>query len=752
MKIVCIGGGPAGLYFAILMKKAFPRVRIAVHERNKHDDTFGWGVVFSDETLSNFEDADAESFAAIRANFRYWGDIETHFGGECVRSSGHGFCGIARKRLLQVLHERCNDLGVDIYFESEVKDFVELKSADLVVAADGVNSAVRAKYEASFRPTIEWGKCRFAWLGTTKELSAFTFIFRESEHGLFQVHAYPFQPGFSTFILECHEETWKRAGLDRASEAETVAYGERLFADHLDGHRLLTNRSVWRSFPTIRCESWRHDNIVLLGDAVHTAHFSIGSGTKLAIEDSIELAKVFVERGLGDVRASLAEYETRRKPDVIRVQKAAQTSREWFENSRRYVGQPALQFQFNLMTRSKRITWDNLEKRDPALVSSVREWFATSAGAARGSDGTAPLPMFTPFKLRSLELSNRVVVSPMCQYSANDGTPNDWHFVHLGSRAVGGAALVFAEATGVSREGRITLGCTGMYSDEHVASWKRIVDFVHAHSKAAIGLQLAHAGRKASCNLPWEGDDPLRDSRAWQTLGPSANPFKADWHVPKAMDRRDMELVRDQFTAAVERSSRAGFDVIELHMAHGYLLSSFLSPKANHRRDEYGGSRENRMRFPLEVFEAARAKWPREKPIFVRISASDWLDDDGGWTIEDSVAFARELKARGCDLIDVSSGGNTPESKIEYGRMYQVPFSERIRLEAGIPTMAVGGIQGADHVDTIVAAGRADLCALARPHLVDPYVTLGASVRYGWPDAAWPKQYRAAAPRPRAND
>ncbi|MCC6407781.1 MAG: bifunctional salicylyl-CoA 5-hydroxylase/oxidoreductase [Planctomycetes bacterium] len=749
MKIVCIGGGPAGLYFAILMKKAHPRARIVVHERNKHDDTFGWGVVFSDETLSNFEEADPESFEEIRKAFVSWGDIETWYGGQCVRSSGHGFVGIARRRLLSILHHRAHELGVDVYFQNEVLALEDHLSADLVIACDGVNSFIRTKWAEHFQPTIHWGKCRFAWLGTSKELKAFTFIFRENEHGLFQVHAYPFQAGFSTFILECHEDTWKKAGLDRASEEDTLRYGERLFADHLDGHRLQANRSVWRSFPTISCAKWSHENVVLMGDAVHTAHFSIGSGTKLAMEDAIALVDVFQERGTHDVRGALEEYQRRRAGEVIRIQKAAQTSREWFEHSRRYLGQHPVQFQFNLMTRSKRITWDNLAKRDPKLVAETREWFARSIGAKAASDGTTPVPAFTRFKLRSLELANRVVVSPMCQYSAQDGMPADWHLVHLGSRAVGGAGLVFGEATAVTADGRISPGCTGIWNDAQGAAWKRIVDFVHGNSRAKIGLQIGHAGRKASCSVPWEGDSPLSGPAAWKTIGPSAQPFAPSWPAPRAATRADLDALRDAFVAAVGRCDRAGFDVVELHMAHGYLLSSFLSPKSNARTDEYGGSRENRMRFPLEVFTAARAAWPKEKPLFVRISASDWLDDQGGWTVEDSVAFARELAARGCDLIDVSSAGNTPESKPEYGRMYQVPFAEQIRAEAAIPVMAVGAIQSIDHVNTLIAAGRADLCAIARGHLSNPYMTLAATHEYGFVDGPWPKQYAAVKPRPR---
>jgi anthraniloyl-CoA monooxygenase len=751
MKVACVGGGPAGLYFAILMKRAFPDAEIDVWERNRADDTFGWGVVFSDETLDNFQRADPESFAAIAASFAYWTDIETYYADTCVRSTGHGFCGLSRVRFLQIFHERCRELGVRLHFQSEVRDEAEVRDADLVLASDGINSFLRAKHADVFRPRIHQGKARFTWLGTTKPLAAFTFVFRESEHGLFQVHAYPFQRGaqpLSTWIVECHEDVWRRAGLDRASEEETVAFCEALFADHLDGHPLLANRSIWRSFPTIACERWHHGNLCLVGDAAHTAHFSIGSGTKLALEDAIALCDAFRELGTRDVPRALVAYEEARRVDVAKLQKAALTSREWFENSERYVGQHPLRFTFNLLTRSKRITYDNLRVRDPELVLRVTEWFAEEEGVPRDSGGAYPPPLFAPFRLRGLELANRVVVSPMCQYSATDGEVGEWHLVHLGSRAVGGAGLVFTEMTDVSAEGRITHGCAGMYADAHVAAWKRIVDFVHENTDAKIGMQLAHAGRKGSCNLPWEGDDPLRDARAWCTLGPSAVPFDAGWPAPKEMDRADMETVRDDFVAAARRAEQAGFDALELHLAHGYLLSSFLSPLSNRRGDAYGGTLANRMRFPLEVFDAVRAAWPADKPLAVRVSATDWLEERGeGQTIEDTLALARALQARGCDLVDVSSAGNVPESQPVFGRMYQVPFAERIKLEVGIPVMAVGAILGADHVNTILAAGRADLCALARPHLVNPYIVLAAAVEYGVHDVRWPKQYLPAKPR-----
>ena len=746
MNIASLGGGPAGLYFAILMKKAHPDARITVYERNKSDDTFGWGVVFSDETLSNFEAADRETYAAIRREFAYWGDIETYFGGTCVRSTGHGFCGMSRKKLLQIFHARCRELGVELQFQHEIKDDAELGGADLILAADGLNSVVRTKYAAHFKPSIDWRKCKFMWLGTTKPLKAFTFIFRETPFGVFQVHAYPFEANLSTFIVECHETTWKKAGLDTADEAATVAFCEKLFADHLDGHRLLANRSVWRTFPTVRNECWHHENIVLMGDSAHTAHFSIGSGTKLAMEDSIALAEAFAKHGTRDVPKVLAAYEDARKIDVLKTQKAAQTSLEWFENTDRYMRQEPLEFSFNLMTRSKRITYDNLRKRDPELVRRVTERFGATHGLKPNAGGITPPPMFAPITLRSLVIENRIVVSPMCQYSAVDGVPNDWHLVHLGSRAVGGAGLVIAEMTNVSSEGRITLGCAGLWNDAQANAWKRVTNFVHAHSRSRIGIQLGHAGRKGSCNRPWEGDDPLRDSRAWTTIGASADAFSPKFPAPRAMTLADMERVRGEYVHSTKLAQHAQFDLIELHMAHGYLLSSYLSPKSNRRTDAYGGSIENRMRFPLEVFDAVRAAWPADKPMSVRISASDWLDDRGGWTIEDSLVLARELRTRGCDVIDVSSAGNTPESKPDYGRMYQVPFAERIKLGVGIPVLAVGAIQNADHANTVLAAGRADMCALARPHLTDPYLTLHAAAEYGVADFPWPKPYLAVRP------
>ncbi|MDA1195189.1 MAG: FAD-dependent monooxygenase [Planctomycetota bacterium] len=749
MDVVCIGAGPASLYTAILLKKLDPGISIRLYEQNRPDDTFGWGVVFSDETLAHFEEADPETYHAIRAEFVYWTDIDTYYRDTLVRSTGHGFCGMARKRLLEILHERCAALGIPIEFEHTIEDVRPLLGADLIVAGDGINSLVRTTFAEHFRPSLDWRKCKFTWLGTTKPLDAFTFIFRANEHGLFQVHAYPFQDGLSTFIVECREETWRRAGLESATEEETVAYVAALFADHLDGHKLLTNRSIWRTFPTVRNEKWHHDNIVLIGDAAHTAHFSIGSGTKLAMEDAIALVQAIRDHGLGDVPGVLAAYEAARRETTEKIQHAAQTSLEWFEHSARYLDQSPLQFTFNLMTRSKRITYDNLARRDPELVDRCTAEFAAEAGLAIGPTAWPPPPALTPYRVRDLELANRIAVSAMCQYSATDGVPDDWHLVHYGSFATGGAGLVMTEMTCVSPEARITAGCTGLWSDAQEGAWKRIVDWMKSNGPARVGLQLGHAGRKGSCTLPWQGDRPLRDASAWTVLAPSAIPFRADGPTPREMTRADMDVVVAQHVAAAQRALRVGFDLIELHMAHGYLLSSFISPLANQRTDEYGGSLDNRMRFPLEVLEAVRGVLPAGMPCFVRISASDWLDDEGGLTEHDAVDVSRMLQAGGADAIDVSSAYVTPHSEPVYGRMYQVPFADRIRHAVGVPVMAVGGIAGIDHANTIVGAGRADLCAIARGHLLNPHLTLEGIARYRDGLQPFPRQYGPARPPPR---
>lgn len=747
MRVTIVGGGPAGLYLALLMKKADSGHQITVYERNRPDDTFGFGVVFSDETLSQFLAEDAGTHQAIRDHFAYWHEIDVVTGGETIRSGGHGFCGMARKTLLQILQQRCAEVGVSLHFNSEQIDFEALRQdCDLLVGADGINSQVREQWKHVFQPSLDWRPNKFVWLGTTLPLDTFTFIFEANEHGLFQVHAYRFEDGLSTWIVETTEQTWKRAGLDSASEANTLAYCERLFAKHLKGHKLLSNRSIWRNFPTVKCRHWVHENVVLIGDAVHTAHFSIGSGTKLAMEDAIGLNRA-LNAGHGSVPAALAAFEEARQTEVSILQHAAQVSLEWFEHTDRYRDFEPIQLAFSLLSRSKRITYDNLRLRDPALIAQIDRWFAEKTAREQGiapPDAGTPPPMFAPFRLRDMTLANRVVVSPMCQYSVENGLPNDWTMVHLGSRAIGGAGLVITEMTDISASGRITPGCTGLWNRDQATAWRRITDFVHDHSRAKIAVQLAHAGRKGATCTPWSGgyDQPLPAGKDWEILAPSALPYLPHSQAPRPMTRADMDTVRDDFVQAARLAIEAGFDMIELHLAHGYLLSTFISPLTNTRTDEYGGSLENRMRFPLEVFDAIRAVWPAEKPMSVRLSAVDWVPE-GGLTIADSVAIARMLKAHGCDLIDVSAGQTTAEARPQYGRMFQTPFADAIRQEAGIATIAVGAITTADQVNTIVASGRADLCALARPHLADPYFTLHAAANYDWRGVWWPPQYHA---------
>jgi anthraniloyl-CoA monooxygenase len=743
VKIVSIGGGPAGLYFAILMKNADLGHEIVVVERNRADDTFGFGVVFSDATLDNFREADPATHAAITRAFAHWDDIDIHYGGQVLTSTGHGFSGMARQALLTILQERCAALGVTLRHRTDVTDLGDYADADLILGADGVNSWVRTAHADWFGPRIDWRRNRFVWLGTTFPFRAFTFILKEDEHGLWRVHAYRYDGRHSTFILETTETTWRRAGLDRADEAATKAFAERLFARELDGHPILVNRSLWRAFPTIRNDRWHHERVVLVGDAAHTAHFSIGSGTKLAMEDAIALAGALQARR--DVPAALAAYEAERRPQVEAIQRAAQTSLEWFEQIERYHGRlEPVQMAFSLLTRSLRVSHDNLKARDPKLVATVDGWFAAKAAAQSGRvvpSTPPPPPMFTPFRLRDLVLDNRVVVSPMCQYSADDGTPNDWHLVHLGSRAVGGAGLVIAEMTDVSREGRISPGCTGLYKPEHVPAWKRIVDFVHGASRARIGVQIAHAGRKGSTRLMWQGmDEPLADGN-WPLIAASPIPYRPHSQIPREMTRADMDAVRDDFARAAQMADAAGFDLIEIHFAHGYLLATFLSPLTNRRADEYGGTLGSRLRFPLEVFDAVRAVWPAAKPISVRISATDWME--GGATPEDAVEIARALKAHGCDIVDVSAGHAVANAPAAGGRLFQTPFSDRVRHEAGIPTMTVGNIASYADVNSILAAGRADLCVLARAHLYDPYWTRHAAHVQGV-DLPWPDPYEPA--------
>jgi anthraniloyl-CoA monooxygenase len=750
VKVAVVGGGPAGLYFALLMKKANPAHAITVLERNAPDATFGWGVVFSDQTLGNFKAADSETFREISDNFARWDDIDIHFKGRTITSGGHGFAGLARVKLLEILQRRAAALGADLRFGVEVGDDADLPAlglgdADLVVGADGVNSAIRRKYAGHFQPDLITGKARYVWLGTTRRFDAFTFIFIENEAGVFQAHAYQFSEKLSAFIVECDELSWRNAGFDRMDIDATVAACEEMFGPWLGGHRLMANipphqrPAPWLNFVRVHCTRWWHGNRVLIGDAAHTAHFSIGSGTKLAMEDAIALSRILNEQP--DLPRALETYEEERRTEALRLQNAARNSMEWFENARRYVRLDPEQFAYSLLTRSQRVSHENLRLRDRAYLEGVERWFASRA-SRRASPETlpkAPPPMFTPFTLRGMTVENRVVVSPMDMYSAEDGTPNDFHLVHLGARALGGAGLVVTEMTCVSPEARITLGCTGMYRSEHVEGWRRITRFVHQWSRSKICLQLGHSGAKGSTKLMWEGmDDPL-ESGGWPVMAASAVPYKPGMQVPREMIRADMERVRDEFVRAAEMALAAEFDMLELHCAHGYLLSGFITPLSNRRTDEYGGCLENRLRFPLEVFRALRAVWPQDRPMSVRISATDWVE--GGIDCGDAVEVAKAFHLAGADIIHVSAGQTSPDAKPTYGRMFQTPFSDRIRNETGIPTIAVGNITEPDQVNSIIAAGRADLCALARPHLADPHWTLRAAAQLGWTQQPWPVQY-----------
>ncbi len=742
MRIVCVGGGPAGLYFAIQMKRRDPSHRITVIERNRPYDTFGWGVVFSDETLRNLEGADPQSTQEILDSFARWDDIDIHFKGRVITSGGHGFCGIERKHLLNILQHRAEELAVDLVFQREVEDAAEFADADLIVAADGINSKTRNRYAAHFKPTVQVAQNRFVWLGTQRVFEAFTFIFAQTEFGWFQAHAYRFDRDTSTFIVETTDANWRAAGLDRVDPAGTIAFCEHLFAPWLDGHGLMAKLdhmrgSHWLNFPRVANETWVHGNIVLVGDAAHTAHFSIGSGTKLALEDAIALARAFDTRP-ADVPAALATYEAERKINVLRIQSAARNSTEWFENVARYAHLEPEQFAYSLLTRSQRISHENLRLRDRPWLEGLERWLGDRAG----HPSRRPIPpMFLPFQLRDMALANRIVVSPMATYSARDGLPDDFHMVHLGARALGGAGLVFTEMVCVTPQGRITPGCAGLWSAQQMAAWARIVDFVHRRSSAKICLQLGHSGPKGSTQLGWEEiDAPLREGN-WELIAPSPIPWSPYNQVPRAMTREDMDAVRDTFVTATEYGARAGFDMLELHAAHGYLLSSFISPLTNLRTDDYGGSLENRLRFPLEVFRAMRDAWPAHKPMSVRISATDWVE--GGIVAADAVEIARAFKREGVDLIDVSAGQTSIQAQPVYGRMFQTPFADRIRNEIGIATMAVGNITEPDHLNAIIAAGRADLCALARPHLSDPHFALRAAAGLGYADQWWPQQYLA---------
>jgi anthraniloyl-CoA monooxygenase len=737
-RIVCLGGGPAGLYSAILFKKSLPSARVEVYERNRPDDTFGWGVVFSDQTMQGFRDVDRETHDAITSSFYHWDDIDVHFRGEVIRSGGHGFCGIERKRLLNILQARAAAVGVEQYFEHEVDSEAPFADADLLIAADGVNSRTRARHLAVFEPDIDVRKCRFIWLGTEQTFPAFTFAFEPTDHGWFQIHAYQFSDTLSTVIVETREETWRAHGLDRLSTEQSIEFCERMFAPYLGGHRLMTNArhlrgSAWLNFNRVLCRRWHDGNVVLIGDAAHTAHFGIGSGTKLAMEDAAALVHHLARAT--DVRAGLETYQSERSLEALKLQSAARNRMEWFENVARYTHFEPWQFAYSLLTGSQRIGHANLRLRDGGFVAAVEARLAERTGAP-----AARPPMFLPFRLRDLALENRVVVSPMAQYMAHDGVPGDWHLVHYGSRATGGAGLVFTEMTCVSPQGRITPGCTGLWNATQRDAWQRIVEFVHAHSRARICLQLGHSGRKGSTQLGWQEMDRPLASGNWETLAPSPLAyFDGVSATPREMTRIDMLRVRDEYVRAVEFGAEAGFDMLELHMAHGYLLASFLSPLTNRRTDDYGGGVANRLRYPLEVLSAARAAWPAGRPLSVRISACDWAD--AGLAEEDLLAIARAFKDAGADALDVSTGQTVPWQRPVYGRMWQTPLSDLVRNAVGIPTIAVGNIYEADHVNSIIASGRADLCAIARPHLAEAAWTLHAAAAQGFHEQWWPEPY-----------
>ncbi|HET6347501.1 MAG TPA: bifunctional salicylyl-CoA 5-hydroxylase/oxidoreductase [Candidatus Krumholzibacteria bacterium] len=743
MDVAVIGGGPAGLYVAIQMALRDPDINIRIVERNSRGSTFGWGVVFSDGTLGRLRDADPVSYHEITAHFVHWDDIEVYYRDRVIRSGGHGFCGIARQQLLDILTDRALALGARIEFGREVPDETPFADADLIIAADGINSFIRRKYADHFQPDLDLRACKYIWLGTRRPFDAFTFYFVESEHGWYQAHCYPFAEGWSTFIIETTEDTWRADGLERASGAETVAFCERLFAAHLDGHRLVSNAghlrgsAAWLNFPRVSCAHWRRDRLVLLGDAAATAHFSVGSGTRLAMESAVSLANAVCGATSATLETRLDAYEEERRIEVLRLQNAARNSTEWFEQVALKSHLAPEQFAYSLVTRSQRVSHESLRARDRAYLEGFERWLCSQA--TDGARDEKIPPMFLPLSRNGLVLRNRVAVSPMAMYSAVDGVVNDFHLMHLGARALGGAGLIFTEMTCVSPKGRISPACAGLYNDEQMHAYRRIVDFVHTYSPATFALQLGHSGCKGSTRRMWEGENEPLPEGNWPVMSASAIPWTPHNQVPRAMTRDDMERVRDEFVAAAQRGVQAGFDVLELHAAHGYLLSSFISPITNQREDDYGGSLANRLRYPLEVFAALRAVWPSERPVGVRISATDWIE--GGIRVEDSVEIARAFRDAGAAFIDVSAGQVTAEQQPVYGRMFQVPFAERIRLELGMVTLAVGNIYEPDHVNSIVAAGRADVCLMARPHLWDPMWTLRAAAQLGYEDVTWPDQY-----------
>jgi anthraniloyl-CoA monooxygenase len=746
MRIACLGGGPAGLYFAISMKLRDPSHEVVVFERNRASDTFGWGVVLSDDALENLQENDPQSAQAIRENFAYWDDIAVVHDGVRTVSTGHGFAGIGRKMLLNLLQDRAAELGVDMRFESEFDDVEAIRQDyDLVVGCDGLNSKVRTAYAESFKPEVDVRACKFIWLGTHQKFDdAFTFIFEKTEHGWIWAHVYQFDDNTATFIVECAQDTWDNFGFEAMSKEEIIRTCEKTFEAHLGGHELMSNAAhlrgsaVFMNFPRVLCEKWHHENVVLLGDASATAHFSIGSGSRLAFDSAIALAELLHRETT--MEAAFERYQEERRLEVLRLQSAARNSLEWFEDVERYLDLDPVQFNYSLLTRSQRISHENLRLRDAKWLDSAENWFQTQAGAA--PDAPTRAPMFAPFKLREMSLKNRVVVSPMAQYKAVDGIPNDWHLIHYGERAKGGAGLVYTEMTCVSATGRITPGCPGLYAPEHERAWRRLTDFIHAETDAKICCQIGHSGRKGSTNIGWEGMDKPLARENWDLVSASAVPWSPGNATPREATQADMDTIKAQFVASAQMAERAGFDMIELHAAHGYLISSFISPVSNQRRDDFGGSLENRLRYPLDVFRAMRAVWPAEKPMSVRISANDWVGE-AGVTPEEAVEIAKAFSEAGADIIDVSAGQTTVDAKPVYGRMFQTPFSDRIRNEAGIRTMAVGNIYEADHANSILMAGRADLVAVGRPHLADPYWTLHEAAKIGDRAEVWPRPYEA---------
>ena len=746
MKVMCLGGGPAGLYFAISMKLRDPSHDITVLERNKANDTFGWGVVLSDDALERMQKNDPISTQTIRDHFAYWDDIAVEHNGVRTVSGGHGFAGIGRKQMLIDLQARATELGVNMVFETEFKTAEEYrKDYDLVVATDGINSRVRAEYKDIFEPDIDTRLCKFIWLGTHQKFDdAFTFIFEKTDHGWMWAHVYQFDDNTATFIVECLQDTWDAWGFADMTKEEIVKTCRQVFAKYLGGHDLMSNAAhlrgsaVWMNFPRVICGKWYHENVVLMGDAAATGHFSIGSGTRLAFDSAIALADYLHSEPT--LEQAFSRYQAERRLEVLRLQSAARNSLEWFEEVERYLTQDPVQFTYNLLTRSQRISHENLRLRDPQWVHTAERWFQTMAGVPE--DAVVRAPMFAPFQLGDMALKNRIVVSPMAQYKAKDGCPNDWHFVHYAERAKGGAGLVYTEMTCVSASGRITPGCPGLYAPEHEIAWRRLVNFIHTETDAKVCAQIGHSGRKGSTQLGWHKMDAPLDHGNWDLISASAIPWSVDNATPREMTRDDMDAVKAQFVASTRMAARCGFDMIELHAAHGYLISSFISPVSNVRTDAYGGSLENRMRYPIEVFAAMRAAWPLDRPLSVRISATDWVGQDGV-TPEEAVEIARLFRDAGADIIDVSAGQTSVDARPQYGRMFQTPFSNRIRNDLNMPTMAVGNIYETDHVNSILLAGRADLVCLARPHLSDPYWTLHAGVELGDQDIQWPLPYLA---------